>query len=841
MSVLKKRFVIPTRPVVLAVLLACGSAVASNEDLAVHHFDLPGQPLQSGLIEFAMQANITIIADNSLIGSYRSAAVSGPVATEAALAQLLVDTPLECRYQSDTDSYILEKKSIEPESQALPAVDFVDEMLVIGQPVYPFRYNTITHTQNQSGRPYYDSSRFLNIIPQQLIKDQQANQLADVVKFSSGITPGDGVADSNDDIFIRGFRRHAIYIDGFRLSSSTGVKMLPANIESVEILKGPSTLLFGQAEPGGIVNVVRKKPQAKDFVAAEVGVGGLGYRDLSLDINRQLPLDEDVDVRLILARQEQAEAGDISDIDKGLAASSLAWKLSPATTLNLGYEYQQADQIITPEVQILRPLDDFAGLKLSDVLRQATPDFSSEFKLFSAEISHYFASDWQLRADYFWQHEYRRGVRATEGTLQNTDLLYKGDELGNDYLLLSPANLMTIPIILDPQSMYENLYAVGKIRSLYDQQEYDIAHKASLTLDGTFSAFSWSHKLALGGRWQRQDVFKEYLVEMQNPFAGQLWDEDEFSDTLSDIAEVLSDPRRPYGDFEERNYWLLYDDYGIFIQDNMEVNDHWSLSAGTGYTITQGNYTAVGYADTLELPSYKKLSSQVGATFKPTANQSFFANYSEAMRANYHVDDIGSQPVDPELSNQIEVGFKGQGMDGRLLSSLAFFSVNKDNIVELAIIDNMRQATTAQSINSKGVDYDFTWQVSSSVDVLGAVSWLKPTIISGANKNNIPALAAQKSASFFIHNTATRQFEWGVGFNYIGKRFADNENKFSIDPYTTIDLNLAYSISHWAGKPKLQLSVKNIMDEQYDTAVIAGVRENPAEGRLLVGKVGVEF
>lgn len=829
------------RPVVLTLLLACGTAAASNGGLAVHHFDLPDQPLQSGLIEFAMQANITIIADNSLLGSYRSAAVSGPVATEAALAQLLVDTPLQCRYQSDTDSYILEKKSIEPESQALPAVDFVDEMLVIGQPVYPFRYNTIAHTQNQSGRPYFDASRFLNIIPQQLIKDQQANELADVLKFASGITPGDGVADSNDDIYIRGFRRHAIYIDGFRLGSSTGVKMLPANIESVEILKGPSTLLFGQAEPGGIVNVIRKKPQAKDFMAVEAGVGGLGYRDLSLDINRQLPLDEDIDGRLILARQEQAEAGDISDLDKSLAASSLAWKLSPATSLNLSYEYQQAEQIITPEVQIFRPMDDFAGLKLSDILRQATPDFSSEFKLFSAEISHYIASDWQLRADYFWQHEYRRGVRPTEGTLQNTDLLYKGDELGKDYMLLSPANLMTIPIILYPQSPYENLYAVGKVRGLYDQQEYDIAHKVSLTLDGTFSAFSWNHRLALGGRWQRQDVFKEYLVEVQNPFAGQIWDENEFSYALYDIAEALSNPQRPYGDFEERNYWLLYDDYGIFVQDNIEVNDYWSLSAGTGYTMTQGNYTAVNYVDTIELPTYKKLSSQIGATFKPTANKSFFANYSEAMRANYHVDDIGSQPVDPELSNQIEVGFKGQGMDGRLLSSLAFFNIDKDNIVELAIIDNMRQAITAQAINAKGMDYDFTWQVLSSLDVLGAVSLIKPNIISGANKNNIPALAAQKSASLFIHNTVTRQLGWGMGFNYIGKRFADNENKFSIDPYTTIDLNLTYSMGNWAGKPKLQLSIKNIMDEEYKTAVVAGVRENPAGGRLLVGKVGVEF
>jgi iron complex outermembrane recepter protein len=145
------------------------------------------------------------------------------------------------------------------------------------------------------------------VLPQTLIQDQQPADLGDLLKYASGITPGDGVSDSNDDVFIRGFQRHAIYVDGFRLSDSTGVKMLPANTERVEILKGPSTLLYGQAEPGGIINVVRKKPQNSTFIHADLGVGSLGRRYASMDINSQVPAVENVNVRVVLAAEDQHE------------------------------------------------------------------------------------------------------------------------------------------------------------------------------------------------------------------------------------------------------------------------------------------------------------------------------------------------------------------------------------------------------------------------------------------------------------------------------------------------------------------------------------------------------
>lgn len=241
----------------------CGLSLATVSICSAantHNFDIPEQALASSLIDFALQADITIVADNELLRGLRATAINGPQELGTALTKLVSGTALSYQYIKETNTYVIERKPAATEYPTKTNTT-IEEVLVTGTR-YPFRYNTITQTQQQSSNAYFDSARVLNVIPQSLIQDQQAADLGDVLKFSSAITAGDGLSDSNDDMFIRGFQRHAIYMDGYRLSDSTGIKILPANIERIEILKGPSTLHYGQAEAGGIVNVVRKKPQS---------------------------------------------------------------------------------------------------------------------------------------------------------------------------------------------------------------------------------------------------------------------------------------------------------------------------------------------------------------------------------------------------------------------------------------------------------------------------------------------------------------------------------------------------------------------------------------------------
>lgn len=161
----------------------------------------------------------------------------------------------------------------------------------------------------------------------------------DAIKYASGITSSDGLNDSNDDFYIRGFKRNSIYLDGFRLGDSIGSKMLPANIERVEIIKGPSTLLYGQAEPGGVVNFVRKRAENNSFGDVELGVGSFGKQFIEMDVNNPVQFSEQLDYRLILSAEHKDLESEIEDIERQLVSASATYHLTVNTELCIGKQY----------------------------------------------------------------------------------------------------------------------------------------------------------------------------------------------------------------------------------------------------------------------------------------------------------------------------------------------------------------------------------------------------------------------------------------------------------------------------------------------------------------------
>lgn len=833
--------------VILGGLAAAVSADVGLPPKKISYFDLPGQSLQSSLVEFAVQARATVVAESNLIAGYRSSPVVGPQPVDKALSGLLANTPLEFRFEADTATFIIQQKP--PSSDVVttefiaipkPAMPTIDEVVVTSA-TYPFRYHTVTNTHLHNGISYFDSSRFLNVVPRSLIEDQQSREIGDALKFVSSVTPGDGVTDSNDDVFIRGFQRHAIYIDGFRLSDSTGVKQLPANVERIDIVKGPSTLLYGQAEPGGVVNVVRKRPEDSTFISAELGGGSAGRRFANLDMNGQLPGPGDIDVRLILADDAQDELAEISDAHRQLIAGSIKWEVSPDTIIDMGYEYQQASQKWDRNFLIFTAYEDlFPGATLEASAEQARPDFTTEYALFDAAITHYFSADWHLRAKYVWHDEDRLGIRTTsEGLLMN-GMFFKREELGNDYAVLVLGGQVAIPLVFYPQSP-EWLVRLGKLRSVYDEQAFETENHVSLNLEGSFTTAGLTHHLTLGADWHQQDLYKQYTIEARNVFPNLVLPEPEFVALLPQLAEVMFDPSQPLGELEYKELRLLYNDYGIYLQDSIELNDQWVANIGTRYTITAGDYTDITEWVFTELETYKHFSSQFGLVYKPVDNHSLYFNYSEAMRANYHLDEVGPQLADPELSDQIEIGVKSLLFNGRLLSTIGIYDINKRNIIDVRIIEGYRTLLQSHEQQVRGIDMDFTWQVSRQFDLVGAFSLSDPQIISGENRGNQPALAAEQTASVFGSYRWQNGLSFNGGYKYVSKRFAEDANAFWLGEYTTFDLGMAYTFTAFGSDAKAQLSVNNALDERYYTAILGGLRMNESEGRTIVGSLRVDI
>lgn len=847
--------------VVLFFLALTNTACAAAEPVAkVIYFDLPGQSLQSGLIEFALQANISIVVDNALIKGHRSSPLVGPRRIESALGSILANSPLEYRFQAATGSYVIQKKASIKNSEpaalltAAPPVYVPDviEEVVVSSSRLPFRYHTVANSQIGGGIAYFDSSRFINSLPRQLLEDQPPRDLADVLKYASGITPGDGLSDTNDDVFIRGFQRHAIYLDGFRLSDSTGTKLSPSNIEQVDILKGPSTLLYGQAEPGGIINVVRKKPQDETFVRVGLGGGSYSWQNANMDINLAAPID-DVNFRLVMAVDEQAEAGEINNIRHELIAPSFNWQLNSATSLDLGYEFQFSRQESGRDFVALNPSGSFTGATMEELAAQARPEFSSEFNLYHAQLNHYFSDKWRMRANYFWQQEDRLGIRTSADILTTSNVLLDRAEFGDDFYALTLGGQLAIPILFHPQPS-DILISLGDVRGLYDEEGNETVNNARISLDGTVTTGSFIHHLSVGADWYRQDVYKKYVVEKRDLLPGRFWYLENIDRAFFEITQAVMESVVTRGQLSAQEQRLLYDDVGLYIQDNIELNEKWVATVGTRYASLRGDHTDITQADFTQLQTYNNFSSQVGLVFKASENNSFFMNYSESLRANYHLDDVGSRAAAPELSDQIEVGAKSLLWGGRLLSSVAFFDIDKNNIVDLKIIEGYRTALQAHQQNTRGMDLDLSLQATSRLDLIAAVSLIDPTIVSGENKGKVPALAAKQTASLFAHYQLLDNLEVNGGVSYVGERITygtglglddsgenAGEEFFILNPYTTVDLGLTYHFELLGSSNKFQLAVNNLLDEKYYTSILGGTRFNPAAGRAVLARIGFDF
>ncbi len=823
---------------------------------AIINFDLPAQALQSGLVEFALQADISIVVDNQLIKGYRTTPVAGPKTLDDALAALLANTPLDYQFQPATGTYVIRARTAQPAAAAVapaePPIPMAVEELVVSGIRYPFRYHTQANSQIDGGIAYFDSSRFINILPQQLLDDQRPAQLSDLLKYASGITPADGLMDTNDDVFIRGFHRHAIYLDGLRLSDTSGIKLSTANIEQVDILKGPSTLLYGQAEPGGIINVVRKKPQDENFVRVGVSGGSLGVRRLDADINRAQPVDAPMNFRLVMSLDEQEKAGEISSIERKLIAPTVQWQVADTTSIDLGYEYQSNTQEASRDITLFRPLGDFPGAALDEVTAQARPEFSGERHLYSAQLNHYISADWRLNAKYFWSKENRLGVRTAGDLLKTTDVLLDHEELGLNYYLMLFAGQLSVPLLLDPDNY---LLSLAGVRSLYDEESEEFTNNARFTLDGNFSTGRIGHQLTLGVDWYRQDVLKTYVIEQRRLLQGMYWPTENADAAVFEIIQALKDSTAYRGDLLYQEQELIYDDYGVFLQDNIALNEHWTASLGTRYASIQGEYFDFTANNVTRLQTYEDFSSQVGLVYKPIENHSVFINYSEALRANYHIDTIGARNVDPELSDQIEFGIKSQLWDGRLMSSIALFDITKNNIANVTVVDGFRSVLEIYSQNSRGLDVDVTLQLTPDIDVIAAASYINAEITSGKHNGKQTDMAAEKTASLYAHYRWNEHWELMGGVSYMGKRFTyttglmfnDDEEvivgdqHFIMNPYTLVDVGVVYRFELFGADTKFQLWVNNATDERYYTTILGGARVNPAVGRTFMGRIGFDF
>ncbi|HEY6529796.1 MAG TPA: TonB-dependent receptor [Cellvibrionaceae bacterium] len=836
---------------------------ANTANTSIKHFDLPAQTLAAGLIEFALQAHTTIIVEDQLVANLHSHPVNGRLSAEAALSQLLTGTPLGFSFQSQTGSFLLQSAPTSSTPPSEHAAAPIEEVVVVGYLTYPFRYTTVRNSQQQANVSYFDSVRFTNVVPQQLIADQQTEDFAEVLKYASGVMPADGLSDTNDDIYMRGFHRSSLFLDGLRIGDTTGVKLLPANIERVEIIKGPATILYGQAEPGGTLNFISKKPTDKSFLHSEVAAGTLGKTRLSIDANLHTAA---LNSRLIIADQAQSTSADVRDIHRQLITPSISWQIDEQSHLDLQYQWQRNYQIANQDTNI--PVSNVALDSFYQAYPERSPEFVTQFRLVNAQYNYYFNANWAFGLTMGNIQENRHGVRTSSDTLTNNDVLLKGQPIGEDIIVMPLGGRVAVPLILN-RNGDDWSFVVGTIRSLYAEAGIETGKHADVHLNGTTETAGFEHKISIGVDWYKQDLLKEYTAEVNDFYPARVWKLANFTAVMNDISRRLFTAERPLGLFEQQASQLTNNDTGIFFADSITLSANWIMSLGARYSKINGNliyfkpvlYEQETLIETFSttvnsnkgarypLPTHENFSSQFGLVYKPSESNSWYFNYSEAVRANYRVDAPDAKNAQPELSNQLEIGLKSLLFDGRFLSSIGLYKISKKNISEI-----VPKRGTVNSLNYfdqsvQGLDLDLTWQINSQLNIMGCFALLDAIVESGKQQGKKPADIADTAASLFAHYRFNSHWAGDVGLSYLGPRFGSTlgdkidvlGQKAKIPAYSTVDLHLTYEDTFWSHPSEVKISIKNATNEYYYTAFAAGVRSNVAEERSVLASVRLAY
>lgn len=700
----------------------------------------------------------------------------------------------------------------EPQSELLSEAEELPEVSVKAKPSNEIRYKpkratTATKTETD----IMDIPQVVNVVPQQVLVDQQARSLDDAIKNVSGITMGNNFGHTADSLFIRGFgggffgASSGILRDGLRSQTSRNFSI---TTERVEVLKGPSSLLYGIQEPGGVVNVISKKPLPEqrteiNLLANSFG-GGSGWVDFST------PLNDEAGFRILAEHEGSDYWRNFGNNKRTLVAPSFAWA-GDKLRVNVNYEY------LDFEVPFDRGTVFFNGKPLD------VPDsrrFGERFEVMDGisqyaqgQVEYDLTPTVKLRSSVAWSNEInsdRRVMVASLASNGDTTRTVQGvDDRERDSLYAS----------FDVLSKFDIATTKHEVLAGFDFEKLDAQDPSFFRINtvGGFNVFDPEYGV----------IQEPATITAANTFAWQK--------TNTDIENK-----------------------SIFLQDTIHFNEQWTALLGGRY---QESEQLASRRDlrlsnppkvvTNDSKSYVFLP-RVGLVYRPQPWISLFGNYSESFKPNVSVDDDAQGPFDPEEGIIYEVGAKFDLSNG-ISATAALFNIVKENV----LISEGGVSSTAGEVRSRGLEIDIAGKLTDHWDVIGTYAYTDTETLKdedGANTVGKRLVNSPRNmASLYLNYrsgsiAAGGQWTLGGGARYVGERPVDTVNRYFLDAYTVADAYAAYQWQAMGHLATVRLNIKNLFDKTYYPGANGGVINSTGGGSIFLGEprqvllqAGVEF
>ena len=620
----------------------------------------------------------------------------------------------------------------------------------------------------RSDAALFETAQSISVITNQQIEQKQARTVAEALDGVAGVTSGQYGRRGWDDFIIRGqISSSQTYIDGLRVQASDNVLRAEdiSGLESIEVVKGPTSVGFGLALPGGLVNLTTKRPQAETSYKGALSYGSYGLKEGTFDINYAPNQSAKGAFRVVGRVSDQDDPTDYVYFKNQYIAPSYNFDLGDKDDLSVIASYQHREYIRQQGI----PYSKGSYKNYSSSLFFGEPNYGYDVDVYriGANYAHYFDNDWT----------FKQNLAVT-----------KTDTKGNAILASGTNTLPTIK------------------RAINNQDKQDINYTLDNHLQRNFDFEKINYDVMVGVDMMRERSDYYRRTDTINSFNAD-------NPVYGITSTKLGTP----------NQELTYSQYaGLYLRNTIKIDDDWIIGLSGRH-----DWTQVEIDNVLKNTSTKNSDNAfTGSASVMYRINDMFAPYVSYSTSFMPVTDAGENGtlLNPEEGKQAEVGVKFQALDQRLQGYVAYYDLTRKNVTESDTSGNFSIQTGEQV--TKGFEAEMAaalteqWKVAATYSYIPTAKITESVTASeiGKRSNHVPKNASSLSTQYYF---SPDQFGWniGAGIRYQDSRTAQRSTDFVYLPsYTLVDVNAGYEAKSWGAG----LSIKNLFDKEY----LAGTTPN---------------
>lgn len=769
---------------VAAMLFASAAPALGQEAGQLRAFNIPPQPMASALRQLAAESGLQIAFTTGDIGNLQGKGVQGAMSARQALTQLLAGTGVTFRFTGQ-NTVALRRGGDEPinipGSLSLPTIDVAGSKETAWGPVEGY-VATRSAAGSKSDTPIVEIPQSVSVVTGDQMRDRGVQTVVEALQYTPGVTTNPGGKDPRfDQVYIRGFNTQGSgsYRDGLRELGDANnfgyFRTETYGLDRIDVVRGPSSVLYGQNGPGGVIDKISKRPTKEPVREVEGLIGDYKRYQGAFDVGGAIDKNSEYLVRLTgLIREADAQVPYFSNFvkdDRRFIAPAFTWQPTNDTKLTLLAEYLHD---LTGNAFPLSTLY-MTGGKITGVRAN---------KLFLGDPNFNKFEQDQYRIGYEFEHRFNDALMVR----QNTRYGY----VDLDYRYLTGYQLNTAP-------------SAARVSRSIDEKTDSIA--TDTQVHATVATGPFEHKI-LGGidylRFGLDDVQKGGTapsLSVANPTYGI---------SVPTPTAILTSTDQTTSQL------------GSYIQDQIRLQN-WLLTLGARYDwaeIDSNNRVTTAVTNTKD----EDFTKRIGLTYLFDNGLAPYVSYATSFLPVTGTNYSGN-PFKPTTGRQYEGGVKYQPPGTKTLITAAVFDIVQQNVLtaDTAVGHTGFNVQTGE-VRSRGFEAQATTTLAEGVSLIASYSQQKVEVTQSndVDLGKVPVLVPERMASLWADYTFPAGPVGAVGFGggvrYIGPTYMDLANTLTNGAYTVYDAAFHYEASGM----RLALNITNLFGKEQALCTTSG-------------------